>query len=194
MFNFIHEIEKEAKERKSLSVIEQEVSVKEDYLYSLVQVKQMNDRLINRRKSYVLQLLSASNPYRTQYVVAAEKDISLFIALLDTQYFVFPFEFDFDFYNKESHDTYYRIIFYDNKFSLDLYNPPLYSIEKDFSKIWKAPRGSRGCAIAKDINEIISNIRNKQYNIFIDKENNKIKEINIAILDLHNLEGNSYGY
>ena len=201
MFNFLQEIEKDAKKKKILSISKQDTSIKEGYLYSIIQVRQINDASINRRESFVLQLLSASNPYNTKYVIVAEKDIPVFIALLDTNYFAFKAEFDF--YSGYYSENYDRIIFYD-KLSLDLYNPVLFSVEKkDMRKRWVATPNpylertmynNRFQTIIKNINEAISNIRNKQYDIFIDKENNKIQEINIAILDLHNLEGNVYGY
>ena len=77
------------------------------------------------------------------------------------------------------------------------------AFEKDIRKRWvstpnpyleRTAYNNQSQTIIKNINEAISNIRNKQYDIFVDKENNKIQEINIVILDLHNLEGNSYGY
>lgn len=200
MFNFLQEIEKDAKKKKILSISKQDTSIKEGYLYSIIQVRQINDASINRRESFVLQLLSASNPYNTKYVIVAEKDIPLFIALLDTNYFAF--KADFDLYYGHCSENYYRIIFY-SQLSLDSYNSALCSIEKDMIKRWvstpnpyleRTMYNNRFQTIIKNINEAISNIRNKQYDIFIDKENNKIREINIAILDLHNLEGNSYGY
>ena len=110
MFNFLQEIEKDAKKKKILSISKQDTSIKEGYLYSIIQVRQINDASINRRESLVLQLLRASNPYNTKHVIVAEKDIPLFIALLDTNYFAF--KADFDLYYGHCSENYYRIIFY----------------------------------------------------------------------------------